>query len=158
MKYCKPYPTILQVPESGNWGNLYFPSFVELHRCAGGCSISPRIVYCAVTTEEKVAIAVKHGRNSKLVAMTNHTACHCACVPKKCYHKQRFNADICDCVCIDNGESKCNEKAKKQWDRHLCQCECAVKSLECDSDKKWNNDSCTCEPAVDSTAAFLERI
>lgn len=42
MKYCKPYPTTVQVPESGNWGQFFLPSFVELHRCAGGCSISPR--------------------------------------------------------------------------------------------------------------------
>jgi len=42
MKYCKPYPTIVQVPESGNWGQFFLPSFVELHRCSGGCSISPR--------------------------------------------------------------------------------------------------------------------
>ena len=41
MKHCKPYPSIVQVPESGNFGNLYLPSFVELHRCAGGCSVSP---------------------------------------------------------------------------------------------------------------------
>jgi len=149
MKYCKPYPTTVQVPESGNWGQFFLPSFVELHRCAGGCSISPRIVYCALSTEEKITIAVKQGHNTKQVAMSNHTACHCACLPKRCQSGQRFDADICNCVCIVNGESQCNEKANKRWDGHLCQCVCAIKSLDCNFDKTWNNDSCTCESAVD---------
>lgn len=153
MKYCMPYPTIVQVPESENWGNLYLPSFVELHRCAGGCSLSPGIVHCAISTEEKITIAVKHGHSIKQVAMSNHTACHCACLPKKCHRKQRFDADLCECVCIYNGERECNEKTNKQWDRHSCQCVCSIKSLDCDFDKTWNNDSCTCESAVDSTVA-----
>ena len=111
------------------------------------------IVHCAISTEEKITIAVKHGHNIKQVAMSNHTACHCACLPKKCHRKQRFDADLCECVCIYNGERECNEKTNKQWDRHSCQCVCSIKSLDCDFDKTWNNDSCTCESAVDNTVA-----
>ena len=116
------------------------------------------IVHCAVSREEKITIAVKERYNSKLVAMSNHTACHCACLPKKCHRWQRFDADICECVCIDTGASECNEKANKRWDRHLCQCVCGVKSLDCHFDKIWNNDSCICESAVNNTEALLGKI
>ena len=41
MKFCQPYPTIVQVTEPDEWANFYLPSFVELHRCLGGCMLHP---------------------------------------------------------------------------------------------------------------------
>ena len=38
MQHCRPYPTIVKVEKAGDQGRVYWPSFVELHRCAGGCS------------------------------------------------------------------------------------------------------------------------
>ena len=111
-----------------------------------------------MSTEEKINVAVRRGHMTKLVAMSNHTACHCACLQKKCHRWQRFDADICECVCIHDGESECNEKANKQWDKRSCQCVCSIKSLDCDFDKTWNDDSCTCESALDNIAASLGRI
>ena len=41
MQLCRPYPTLVQVTEPGDWAVFTFPTFVELHRCAGGCFLPP---------------------------------------------------------------------------------------------------------------------
>ena len=38
-KLCQPYPSIVKVEEPGIQGRFYWPSFVELHRCVGGCFV-----------------------------------------------------------------------------------------------------------------------
>lgn len=41
MKLCHPYLSVVKVEEPGDRDQFYWPSFVELHRCAGGCFVSP---------------------------------------------------------------------------------------------------------------------
>ena len=41
MRGCLPYLSVVKVEEPGDWNPFYWPSFVELHRCAGGCFVSP---------------------------------------------------------------------------------------------------------------------
>ena len=112
------------------------------------------IGYCAVTKEKEVSIAVQLGANTKQVIMSNHTACKCACVPKKCHSWQRFDDDICDCVCINNRQLDCNKKKNKRWDRKLCQCVCSTQPLNCDFRFKWSEESCTCELDENFTEAL----
>ena len=107
------------------------------------------IGYCAVAKEEDITVLVtvhQHQRLDHLVVMSNHTACSCACVPKKCSPWQRFDADLCTCVCInDHDKNSCNEKDNKQWDRRLCRCVCSI-TYNCGLRYNFNTESCQCEP------------
>ncbi|XP_022805363.1 uncharacterized protein LOC111342527 isoform X1 [Stylophora pistillata] len=150
MKYCGPYPTIVQVKEPIKYGNFYLPSFVELHRCAGGCALHPSVGFCNVTKEESITIHVTvHGHDSQnqrlQVVMSNHTECTCACVPQKCYPKQRFNTEHCSCECIDiKDKDNCQATDIKQWDKNHCQCICSIVH-NCDLGYKFDFKTCQCE-------------
>ncbi|KAJ7333182.1 hypothetical protein OS493_018358 [Desmophyllum pertusum] len=160
MKFCKPYPSILPVPEPAVLGSFYLPSFVELYRCAGGCSMPQEIGYCAVTDKKNITVRVNLGQNPKqhhTVVMSNHTGCQCACLPKKCTSRQRFNTDICECECIHGDQSDCNKNENKQWDRHLCECVCSIESA-CKFAYKWNKESCLCELDEDPTGSVVGRL
>lgn len=111
--------------------------------------------------EEKISVAVRLGEKATQVVMSNHTACVCACLPKKCPFWQRFDDDFCDCVCIDDGKAECNKNKIKRWDRNLCQCVCSIQALNCDFGFKWSEESCKCEVgenSVDGIAASEGRL
>ncbi|XP_078379215.1 uncharacterized protein LOC144662305 [Oculina patagonica] len=62
MMYCQPYPSIVQVPEPADWSSFYMPSFVKLHRCAGGCHISPSKLTATGSGLEIVSVLPKSER------------------------------------------------------------------------------------------------
>ncbi|XP_066025125.1 vascular endothelial growth factor D-like [Pocillopora verrucosa] len=160
MQYCRPYPTIVQVSDPLKWGNFYLPSFVELHRCAGGCPLHPSVGYCAMTKEENVTILVTvHGRqifnNQFQVVMSNHTDCSCACVPQKCHPGQRFNTNQCSCECTDvKDKDSCQSTDNMQWDKNQCRCVCSIRRT-CNLGYKFSFNTCQCEPDEEEILARL---
>lgn len=147
MKFCRPYLSIVKVEVLGDhWGNIYFPSFVELYRCKGGCFVSPRLKQCTATQQDNLTILVTD-ITTKLdvkVLMSNHTACECGCAPRRCNARQHYDDEECICKCIKDG-SHCKVKDNKRWNKKLCQCEC-YNRLICEFRETWNSDSCKCEP------------
>lgn len=149
MKLCHPYLSVVKVEEPGDRDQFYWPSFVELHRCAGGCFVSPEAQHCKVTQQESVALLVKDVRlnivNEKIVVMSNHTSCSCACVEKVCNERQKFNKALCRCECIVENVD-CENQVNKTWNEQSCQCECKFAGELCSKGEKWSEDSCNCEP------------
>lgn len=146
MKHCLPYPSIVKVEEQGVWGEFYWPSFVELHRCVGGCYVSPRFEQCKVTQQENVVLKVRNidSNVEHTISIANHTACDCACVRKVCNERQWYNEKHCRCECLGNG-GDC-KKDNKRWNKQSCQCECINAPDICSPGEKWSTDSCRCEP------------
>ncbi|XP_073255221.1 uncharacterized protein [Porites lutea] len=152
MQHCRPYPTIVKVEKAEDQGRLYWPSFVELHRCAGGCSSA---LQCTVKKQEEVTILVEDiNKNLKKaeISLSNHTACNCSCKQECNRAKQRFRKDTCSCECIEDG-SHCNENDNKKWNKRLCKCECLLR-LNCRLPKTWSESSCKCEEKGASIPAF----
>ncbi|CAH3020654.1 unnamed protein product [Porites evermanni] len=131
---------------------LYWPSFVELHRCAGGCSSA---LQCTVKKQEEVTILVEDINNNLKkaeISLSNHTACNCSCKQECNRAKQRFRKDTCSCECIEDG-SHCNENDNKKWNKRLCKCECLLR-LNCCLSETWSESSCKCEEKDPSIPAF----
>ena len=46
---CKPFPTVVEVPQPDHHHGIHYPYNVMLHRCHGSCNIKPRIQSCQPT-------------------------------------------------------------------------------------------------------------
>lgn len=134
--YCKPRLTAVEIPAPAH--GLYFPDFILLHRCAGGCYfVRSDIMHCEATKTEKINVGVmyldysrarKRGlpweekrsnvnaqQSNIVVSMVNHTQCDCKCVVK---------ASDCD-------------NATEIYDGKNCRCKC--RDLKCDASYKVKN-------------------
>ena len=47
-KESRPRPLVVPVPQPEHDHGFTYPFFVKLHRCAGSCNVSPKILHCVV--------------------------------------------------------------------------------------------------------------
>ena len=99
-----PYPT----------DGFSIPSFIELHRCLGGCPWhSPSLFHCVAQTSSDVLVSSYDVRstptneaqvNQKVTKLLNHTQCDCQCIVQE-HHcnnaTETYDAKQCKCVCKD---------------------------------------------------------
>ena len=82
----------------------YYPFFVSVYRCSGGCSTnSPNTYHCSATTWNNVTGTVFDLQTStqKVLTVLNHTSCECTCVAKAkdCSENELYDEDTCSCQC-----------------------------------------------------------
>ncbi len=84
---------------------LYYPYFVSLHRCNGSCGTnSPARFKCVPSKQKAVEITVRHGLETKVVKLSNHTECTTECVIKEgnCVYPNTYDGKQCTCKCNRN--------------------------------------------------------
>ena len=101
---------------------MNYPSFIELHRCLGGCQFqAPSLMHCAVSQQTSVQVNYTEfrlenggGRKSQVKTLQNHTNCKCQCRIQEHHcvkEKERYDENECKCVCK---ELNCTDKQVKK--------------------------------------------
>lgn len=127
----------------------YYPFFVNVYRCSGGCSTnSPDTYHCSATAWNNVTGVVidLQSRTRKVLTVLNHTSCECACVTKAqdCFENELFDEDICDCQCKYQDEPPAGCPGRFSWNQFQCKCVCARPVEFCPVNMEWSNTACGC--------------
>lgn len=127
----------------------YYPFFVNVYRCSGGCSTnSPDTYHCSATAWNNVTGVVidLQSRTRKVLTVLNHTSCECACVTKAqdCSENELFDEDICDCQCKYQDEPPAGCPGRFSWNQFQCKCVCARPVEFCPVNMEWSYTACGC--------------
>jgi len=141
------------VPQPASVNTFYYPYFVQVHRCAGGCGAVQFVSQCR-TKESKdvlakvISITWSSGRpedeippSLAYVKVRNDTSCECNCKHdgQVCNRFQYWDSGSCKCNCLSWG---CPLNFQAHPDS--C-CSCQIQDKVCLGRKKvWSVDKCAC--------------
>ncbi|XP_031563208.1 uncharacterized protein LOC116298792 isoform X2 [Actinia tenebrosa] len=126
---CKPYPTVIEVPQPSHHQGFHYPFNVMMHRCAGSCSTKPRVQECVATATENISLlsflvswnSPSASKNQlrpshRIMPIVNHTQCGCQCITKPS-----------DC-----------DPSTQVFSQDKCRCECKARSRPCPAYHRWD--------------------
>ncbi|XP_046851966.1 balbiani ring protein 3-like [Xenia sp. Carnegie-2017] len=146
---CQPWLIPVEIKPKDEY-HMNHPSFIELHRCLGGCRYkAPSLIHCAVSQQTSVQVGYTEFRienggdvnKNQVKTLQNHTDCVCECRIQEhhCHkEKERYDENECKCVCK---ELNCTHK--QEWNQDECKCKCK-KAKSCGA-KVWSENTCQCE-------------
>ncbi|KAJ7374004.1 hypothetical protein OS493_009332 [Desmophyllum pertusum] len=105
----------------------YFPYFIEVYRCSGGCVTDPKTIHCAATNWNNITGNVVDPllpTGLREISLVNHTSCRCACIKKAedCSEFEDYVEGICGCQCKYPNQPPTPCPERFSWNPSQCNC------------------------------------